>query len=124
LISLIKKKGKSCLLFKRDLKGAYRQIFIDPGDIHLLGYKWRGHIYFDRVLTMGLRSAAYICMRTTSAIRFMCRQHGVEILNYLDDFAGCEFPEDSEIAFNLLGNLLKKLGIEESIEKASPPCTK
>ena len=84
LISLIKKKGKGCLLYKRDLKRAYRQIFIDPGDIHLLGYKWKGHIYFDRVLTMGLRSAAYICMRTTSAIRFICSQHGIEILNYLD----------------------------------------
>jgi hypothetical protein len=41
-----------------DLRRAYRQLVIDPGDIHLMGYKWKGHIYFDRVLTMGLRSAA------------------------------------------------------------------
>ena len=54
LIDLIKKKGNGCHLFKSDLKRAYRQIYLDPGDIHLLGYKWRGHIYFDRVLTMGL----------------------------------------------------------------------
>ena len=37
LIDLIKKKGKGCHLFKRDLKRAYRQIYLDPGDIHLLG---------------------------------------------------------------------------------------
>lgn len=124
LIDLIKKKGKGCHLFKRDLKRAYRQIYLDPGDIHLLGYKWRGHIYFDRVLTMGLRSAAYICMRTTSAIRFMCLKNDIDILNYLDDLAGCELPEKSKFAFNFLGELLKCCGIEESMEKATHPSTK
>lgn len=124
LVDLIKKKGKSCHLFKRDLKRAYRQIFIDPGDVHLMGYKWKGHMYFDTVLTMGLRSAAYICMQTTSAIRYMCEINGFEILNYLDDLAGCEIPGKSKWAFDCLGELLKKCGIEESKQKAEPPTTK
>jgi hypothetical protein len=63
-----------------------------------LGYKWRGHIYFDRVLTMGLWSAAYICMRITSAIRFMCSKNDIDSLNYLDDLSGCELPEKSLFA--------------------------
>ena len=29
-------------------------------------------------------------MRTTSAIRFICQKDGIQILNYLDDLAGCE----------------------------------
>ena len=99
LINLIKRKGKGSHLFKRDLKRAYRQFFVDPGDIHLLGYKWKGHLYFDRVLTMGLRSAAYICMRATSAINFMCKKNEIEILNYLDDLAGCETVDKSSFAF-------------------------
>jgi hypothetical protein len=33
--------GSNCLLFKRDLKRAYRQFPIDPGDYHFLGYLWR-----------------------------------------------------------------------------------
>ena len=77
---------------------------IDPDDIHLMGYKGKGHIYFDRVLTMGLRSAAYICMRTTSAIRFICQKDGIQILNYLDDLAGCEEERYSNFAFDFLGN--------------------
>ena len=56
-VRLIKKKGRNCKIFKRDLRRAYRQLVIDPGDIYLMGYKWKSHIYFDRVLTMGLRSA-------------------------------------------------------------------
>ena len=56
-LRLIKRKGRNCKIFKRDLRRAYRQLVIDPDDIHLMGYKGKGHIYFDRVLTMGLRSA-------------------------------------------------------------------
>ena len=98
---------------------------VDPGDIHFLGYKWRGHVYFDRVLTMGLGSAAYMCMRTTSAIAYICKDIGIDILNYLDDLAvGCESPEKSWDAFNNLGHILGRCGFEESVEKACPPNTK
>ena len=96
---------------------------MNPGDIHLLGYKWRGHAYFDRVLTMGLRSVAYMCMQTTSAIAYICKDIGIDILNYLDDLAGCESPEISWDAFNNLGHILDQCGFEESVEKACPPNT-
>ena len=112
------------MIFKRDLKRAYRQLVVDPDDIHLLGYKWRGHVYLDRVLTMGLRSAACMCMRTTSAIAYICKDIGIDILNYLDDLAGCESPEKSWDAFNNLGKILDRCGFEESVEKACPPNTK
>ena len=41
LIAMIKRKGRGCTLFKRDLQRAYRQIPVDPGDVHHLGYSWR-----------------------------------------------------------------------------------
>lgn len=34
-VELIKAKGRGCLLFKKDLKRAYRQISIDPKDYNL-----------------------------------------------------------------------------------------
>ena len=39
LVQLVKVKGEECLLFKADLKRAYSEIPIDPGDMNLLGYK-------------------------------------------------------------------------------------
>lgn len=39
--SLVRRKGKGCLMYKRDLKSAYRQFPVDPGDLHLLGFSWR-----------------------------------------------------------------------------------
>jgi hypothetical protein len=71
---------------------------------------------------MGLRSAAYMCMRTTSA--YICKDIGRDILKYLDDLAGCESPEKSWDAFNNLGKILDRCGFEESVEKACPPNTK
>ena len=56
---MIKTKGRNCHIFKRDLRRAYRQIPIDPGDINLVGFHWINHRFVDRVLSMGLRSSAH-----------------------------------------------------------------
>jgi hypothetical protein len=63
-------------------------------------------------------------MRTTSAIAYICKDIGIDILNYLDDLPGCESPEKSWDAFNNLGQILDRCGFEESVEKACPPNTK
>ena len=124
LVELIKLKGRHCHLYKRDLKCAYRQILVDLSDVPLLGYCFEGRYYFEKYLSMGLRSAAYICQRVTNAIRFMCQMLHIAILNYLDDFAGAEKPELALKSFQGLGNRLVSCGIEESKEKACPPSTK
>ena len=90
LVNLIKDQSRGSLLFKRDLSRAYRQIPIYMGDACLVGYAWNGHIFFDKVLSMGLRSAAQVCQRLTNAIGFIYRSLGFDIIDYLDDFAGVE----------------------------------
>jgi hypothetical protein len=56
-------------------------------------------------------------MRTTSAIAYICKDIGIDILNYLDDLAGCESPEKKWNAFNNLGHILDRCGFEESGRK-------
>ena len=63
----------------------------------LVGYKWNEHLYFDRVLSMGLTSAAHICQRVTNAVSYMYRLLGFDIVNYLDDFAGVESPSSAKM---------------------------
>ena len=57
LVELVKSKGRGCALYKRDLKRAYRQIPIDPGDIHLLGFNGKGRCtwIFSYQWAFGLR---------------------------------------------------------------------
>ena len=124
LVELIRIKGPGCQCFKRDLKRAYRQIPCCPGDWHLVGFSWKGHIFFDRVLSMGLRSAAYICQRVTNSVAYIMDHHyRFQIINYLDDFAGCETPGKALHAYETLGQVLKYCGLEESVSKAVPPST-
>ena len=67
-MDLVKLEGQGCYLFKNDLKKAFRQICIDPLYYSKVGFKFKGKLYFDSELSMGLRSSAYICQRVTNAI--------------------------------------------------------
>jgi hypothetical protein len=66
---------------------------------------------------MGLRSAAYICMRTTSAIRFICQKNGIQILNYLDDLAGCEKEHYCNLPLTFLENYCRTVVLRSRLIK-------
>ena len=82
------------MLFKRDLSRAFRQFAVDPADLDKLGFEWRGKLYLNRVLGMGLRTAGTACQRAINILVYICKQSGVEILNYLDDLGGAEGAVD------------------------------
>ena len=68
---------RGCLLYKRDLRKAYRHFPVDPHNYHLLGYTWGSQYYFDTVLIMDLRSAAMSCQRSsTSTAAWILAQRG------------------------------------------------
>ena len=122
-ISIIKQKGKGCLLFKTDLRRAYRQLPICPSSYNLVAFIWKKHIFCDTVLSMGSRSSAFCCQRFTNALSFIMYKFGIEVLNYLDDFASAENKQNAYFAFYTLQKVLEKCGIEEAKSKASPPST-
>jgi hypothetical protein len=121
LVGIIKDKGPRCMLFKKDLKRAYRQIPVGPGNIHFIGFSWENCLFVDRVLPMGLRSSAQICQRITTAVCYMYFQMGFSAVNYLDDFGGAEILEHAQKAYECLGELLNSCGLEESKKKSVEP---
>ena len=124
MVDLIHRKGSGYLLFKRDLSRAFRQFPVDPADLDKLGFEWRGKLYLDRVLAMGLRTAGIACQRATNILVYICKQSDVEILNYLDDLGGAEVEERAQWTFEFLGELLEKLGFTESVAKACASATR
>lgn len=122
-IQIIKQKGRNCLMFKKDLRRAFRQIPLDPSCYNLVAFSWKKHIFFDTFLTMGLTSASYICQRVTNAVAFIMFKIGILMLNYLDDFASAETQNNAEFAYQTLGAILEKCGIEEARDKSCPPST-
>ena len=119
--NLIHKKGRSCLMYKRDLKRAYRQFRVDPGDVRKLGYRWEDGIYFDLGVSMGLRTGAHICQSITNAVGYIITNMGYSIVVYLDDFAGAEIATHATQAFEATGHVFRVLGMTESMEKACAP---
>ncbi len=120
---MIRSKGQGSKIFKRDLSRAYRQLPIDPGDYHFLGMAWGGLLFVDRVPMMGLRSAALMCQRTTSAIVYVLKKHNISVENYLDDLFGVEFPDKADWAYNKLGEVIAQSGLKEKPSKACSPAT-
>ena len=121
LAILMVAKGISSLLFKRDLKRYYRQIFVDPADIPKLGYRFDNRLYFNATLPMGMTSSCYIAQRVSSAISYLMEKRGYSCVNYIDDLGGVDTPSKANEAFEHLGALLWEIGILESTAKASPP---
>ena len=124
LVELVKEYGRGCALMKRDLKKAYKQILVDPGDWNFLGLKWNGKLYFDRTLPMGLRSSAMCCQRITNAVKYIFEQLGYKVVPYLDDLGSAAKWSDAKDTFDQLGDLLIQVGLTESVNKACEPSTK
>ena len=115
--------GPGALMYKRDLRRAYRQIWTCLCDVPYQGFYWNKGFYFDLVLVMGCTSSAYICQRVTSAIAYIHQKQGALSTNYLDDFLGVDSANKAQIHFTGLGLLLQELGVWESEQKACPPST-
>ena len=115
--------GPGAVIYKRDLRHAYRQIPVDPADYCYLGYFWKDLLYFDTVLAMGQRNAAMACTRTTKSIMFMHGEAGYLGTNYLDDLIGVANYSVGTEAYEHLGELLEELGLLENLAKACPPST-
>ncbi|XP_035665155.1 uncharacterized protein LOC118408444 isoform X2 [Branchiostoma floridae] len=123
MTEMILDKGRGCLLFKTDLRRAYRQLPVDPADYRYLCYCWRDNWYIDTRVCFGLRSASVMCQSTTSAITFIEREKGYSVTNYIDDFGGAEIAPLAPAAFASLQRTINVLGLEEAPEKAIPPST-
>ena len=112
--------GKGCLMYKRDLKGAFRQFCIDPADYRFTGLTWNKDIYIDTRLAMGLRSSAYCCQSATEIVAKIVNKKAF-VLVYLDDFGGAEVASKASESFEYLGWSLAYFGLEEAIDKAVAP---
>ena len=123
MVDRINYLGPGCLLYKRDLKGAFRQFCTDPGDYRFSGLFWDGNIYLDTRLAMGLRSAAYCCQSVTEIVAKIAGKRA-HVLVYLDDFGGAENGDKAVAAFEHLGEVIRYCGLEEAPEKAVSPSTK
>ena len=60
------------------------------------------------------------CQHVTNLISHICRQQGLSIVNYLDDFRGAATWSDAQKAFDTPGQVLSLAGLTEATDKVCP----
>ena len=94
VVAHVIRHGRGALMFKVDIRHAFRLIPVHPEDWPLLGMSWQGRYYIDKVLPFGLRSSPAIFNRFAEALCWVLRtnysMHSLE--HYLDDFIGVAPP--------------------------------
>ena len=116
--------GEGSQLFKIDLSRAFRQLRIDPRDYNLLTLKWGGQYYSDVYCPFGHRSGSMACTRLTDFFRYIMRQQGFTIWNYIDDLVGIGPLSTVGKAYKFLLELLDNLRFPISGSKLEPPTTR
>ena len=97
------------------LVDAFQHLKMDPFDFDLLGIYWNG-LYIDTCLPFGNRHESQVCQRTNDEVRYIMRQHGYDVINYIDDFLGCT-PSVVDPLFRMLYIFITELGLTISAKK-------
>ena len=121
IIDAIADTGQDALLFKIDLRRAYRNLRADPRDLQVLGLLWKGERYVDLSIPFGLKVGASACQMVTDSITHILMTSGVWTCAYLDDVIGVASPSKANSAFMSLKNLITTLGLPINEDKVSEP---
>ena len=89
-VHLIQDLGKGCLLFKIDLKSAFRILPVHLDDIELLGFKFNDKFYVDKCLPMGCSISCSLFEKFSTFLEHFIksRMASGKLIHYLDDFLG------------------------------------
>ena len=100
-IQLIERKGVGCLLYKTDLRRAFRQLSLFSSSYNVCIFVLNKHIFCNCVLPMGAKSSGFLCQRFANAIFFMLFKIEICILNYLDELASAETSQNAHFDLEL-----------------------
>ena len=121
-VNLIMQLPAPVYLAKLDVKSAFRQIPVRPEDWPLLGIRWQGQYFYERVLPFGLRSSPAIFDSVASAIEWiMQEQFAIPHLLHDDFLNACS---GSVVAHQQLAILLRAftyLGVPLAPAKVEGP---
>ena len=113
ITSELKRLGRGALLYKVDVGRAFRHVKVDPRDYDLLGLYWEGH-YVDSCVLFGTRHGSQIFQHLSNAVRFIVRQKGFTMLDYIDDYVGVGIPSVVHASYVALLELMSQLGLTVS----------
>ena len=135
--------GPGAYMWKRDLSPFFLQLPLGPTEYNKTCCIWRGSLFFFTSYVWGTRHAGMNGQRVSNLVSAIHRSIGSKenliktyispdspvtclspfnTLNYSDDFAGAQSSfERAQLSYLAMGNLLKALGLTDSLDKALGP---
>lgn len=116
--------GRNCVIVKRDIKSAFRNVPIAITQQWALGFTLDGQFFKEACLPCGLRTAPFIFNLFAEALHWVLETHTSwkSLIHYLDDFIGI-FPASKantstvKRMFDEYVFRVEKLGIPQNISK-------
>ena len=126
-VAIVQRLGKGALCGKCDIKSAFRLLPIYPGCFDLLGIKFNGNYYIDKMLPMGLSQSCSYFEKFSTFIEWVVKSESDNnnIDHYLDDFffAGKKGSDDCEIIMDTFFKVCDRLNVPVAAEKTVRPST-
>lgn len=72
---MIRHAGRNCVIFKRDMMDAFRNIPLARKIRWLFGFQWDGDFYVETVLPFGLATAPFIFNLFAEALQWIIQSH-------------------------------------------------
>ena len=87
ILAMVLAAGLNCVLVKRDMADAFRNLVVALRDRWLLAFEWKGKYYVDRVLPFGLSTSPFIFNLLAEAWHWILQSwlHIEHIEHFLDD---------------------------------------
>ena len=101
---------------------AFCHVKVDPGDNDLLGLHWDAH-YVHSCIPFGTRHGSQIFQHLSDAVRFIMRQKGFTMLNYIDDYVRVGVLSVAHASYAALLDVMSQLGLTISQKKLVAPST-
>lgn len=125
-VSMVRKLGRGCWLWKTDLANAFRHVPIHRDDVPLLGFVFAGLFFFDLFLPFGLRSSPRLFEVFATALQWILQHHfGFRwVVHYLDDFLGAARADSKALAvaqFQAFLRVCESLGLSVNVDKIFDP---
>lgn len=84
---MVVRRGMNCVIMKRDIKDAFRNISVAPHHQWLLVFTWRNKYYKETCLLLGLSTAPFIFNLFGKGLYWILVSHlRWTLVHYLDDF--------------------------------------
>lgn len=117
--------GKGAFLAKTDIRSAFRLLPVSRGDFDLLGFRFQGKYYFDKMLPFGSSVSCVLFDKFASFLHWLTQRYSQNnfIIHYLDDFLFCgsSYSSNCHHSLQVFRTICSDIGVPIAYEKKVEP---